>query len=281
MRQFSGPTPDRFNVQFAKGLIFNVTDRLFPTALREMRADFSKRPVIISLLALGLILGISGPFNTLALLPAVPRVFYWIVVVGLTFAAGGIVSTIIHTVLDRRLGWLSYMVSTLAIGMIVNIVLGVINLVTFGVWFGTLFVFLSQLGIVTLISGVVEFSNLALRFGVPDEPVMGVPLVDRLPFEKRGEIVALSAEDHYVRIATTNGTELVLMRLSDAANEVGDTVGLQVHRSHWVAVNQVREVKRIGDRAEVLSSDGVTRPISRGYMTAAREAGLLPVKKTG
>lgn len=278
---FSGPIPGRFNVQFANGHIFNVTDRLSPMALRELRADFSKRPVIVGLLALGLVFGISGPFNTLDLLPTAPRIVYWITVVAITFAVGSMVTTIVHTGLSRRHPWLSSVASTVAVGMAVTLVLSLINLTVFGVWFATWPAFFNQLGIVTLISGVVEFSSFALRAGAHADEIAHVPLMDRLPFEKRGQIVSLSAEDHYVRIATTKGTELVLMRLSDAMNEVGETEGLQVHRSHWVAVNQVKEVKRSGDRAEIVFLDGKSCPISRSYMTAARDAGLLPAKRNG
>jgi hypothetical protein len=59
--KLSGETANCINVQFVNGYVFNVTDRLFPTALRELQADLSKRPVIVGVLALGLLLGISGP----------------------------------------------------------------------------------------------------------------------------------------------------------------------------------------------------------------------------
>lgn len=253
-----------------------MTDRLFPIALRELRADFGKRPVLVALLALGLIFGISGPFNTLDLLPAVARILYWLAVVTLTFATRAFVSTIVHTALDRRLGWLAYWVSAAAISLAVNVVLTLINLVAFGSWYDTWGGVFIQLGNVLLISSVIEFGILALRGESAETPDVRVPLLDRLPVEKRGLIVALSAEDHYVHVATTKGTELVLMRLSDAIKQVGETVGLQVHRSHWIATDHIREVTRIADRAVVLSSDGITRPISRSYMAAAREAGLFP-----
>jgi hypothetical protein len=58
---FFGKMANRINVQFVNGYVFNVTDRLFPTALREVQADLSKRPVIAGVLALGLILVISAP----------------------------------------------------------------------------------------------------------------------------------------------------------------------------------------------------------------------------
>ncbi|WP_022702571.1 LytTR family DNA-binding domain-containing protein [Pseudorhodobacter ferrugineus] len=238
---------------------------------------------MIGLVALGGILGISGPFNTLDTLPAVPRILYWVVVVAVTFAAGSGVSSVVHSALGRRQPWLCHTVSIAAIGLTVTAALSLLNLAAFGLWFENWTVLLSRLGMVTLISAVVELSSLALRAELPAElraegRGTRAAILDRLPFDKRGEIVALSAEDHYVRIVTTKGAALVLMRLSDAVKEVGDTAGLQIHRSHWVAVHQVKDVKRAGDRAEVLSSDGTNRPISRSFIPAAQKAGLLPAK---
>ena len=103
-----------------------------------------------------------------------------------------------------------------------------------------------------------------------------VPLLDRIPFEKRAALVALSVEDHYVRIRTLKGEELVLMRLSDAMKEVGTTHGAQVHRSHWAAFDQVASVRREGDRAVLTMKTGIEIPVSRANISHIKEAGLLP-----
>ena len=66
------------------------------------------------------------------------------------------------------------------------------------------------------------------------------------------------------------------MRLADAIAETGDTAGLQVHRSHWVALDQVRGVRREGDRAILSMAHGPDIPASRSNIAALKEAGLLP-----
>lgn len=60
-------------------------------------------------------------------------------------------------------------------------------------------------------------------------------LLSRLPNRLGKEVVALEAEDHYLRVHTTLGSDLILMRLSDAIAAIGPDLGLQVHRSWWVA----------------------------------------------
>jgi len=63
--------------------------------------------------------------------------------------------------------------------------------------------------------------------------------MQRLPWGKRGPLVTLSAEDHYVRLTTNNGTKLLLIRLLDAIKEVGNTRGMQIHRS---VMDQIQKV---------------------------------------
>ena len=92
----------------------------------------------------------------------------------------------------------------------------------------------------------------------------------------RGALVALSSEDHYTRIRTTRGEELVLIRLADAIREAEPVKGLQVHRSHWVALDHIAAARRDGDRAILRLSIGSDIPVSRANVARLREAGLLP-----
>jgi DNA-binding LytR/AlgR family response regulator len=96
-----------------------------------------------------------------------------------------------------------------------------------------------------------------------------------LPFNKRGSLVALSVEDHYVRIQTVKGEEMVLMRLGDAERELAGFAGLRVHRSHWVALAQVQAHARRSGRDFLQMSDGSEVPVSRSFRPAAQEAGLF------
>jgi hypothetical protein len=103
----------------------------------------------------------------------------------------------------------------------------------------------------------------------------GNRLLNRLALERRGGILALSMEDHYVRIFTDAGESLILLRLSDAMAEVRDVRGLQIHRSHWVAAHAVDRTERLSDgRLRVHLVNGLTLPVSRTFARAVREAGL-------
>ena len=73
----------------------------------------------------------------------------------------------------------------------------------------------------------------------PDAP-QAPRFLDRLPLKLRGaKIHAVQAEDHYLRIHTDRGSDLILMRLSDAVEELEGLEGAQTHRSWWVARDAV------------------------------------------
>lgn len=96
----------------------------------------------------------------------------------------------------------------------------------------------------------------------------------RLPFKLRGAVIrAVSSEDHYLRVHTDRGSDLILMRLSDALAELEGLEGAQTHRSWWVAKDAVRGVRRGDGRATLTLEGGIEAPVSRRYARALREAG--------
>ena len=100
--------------------------------------------------------------------------------------------------------------------------------------------------------------------------------LQRLPVKFRtADLYAVSSEDHYLRVHTSLGEELILMRLADAVRELDSADGLQVHRSWWVAKDGVAEEKRIDGRSILVLTNGTEVPVSRSYRTKARDAGLI------
>lgn len=100
-------------------------------------------------------------------------------------------------------------------------------------------------------------------------------LMTRIEPELRGELIRVSARDHYLDVVTDKGTAEILMRLSDAVAELEDTDGLRVHRSHWVAVAAVAALEREGDKWQLVLRDGSRVPVSRTYRSAVAERGLI------
>lgn len=101
------------------------------------------------------------------------------------------------------------------------------------------------------------------------------PLLDQLPAELGSDVIALEMEDHYVRVHTPLGSELVLMRLRDAMSHISDIEGRQVHRSWWVARLAVEDVKRDGRNVRLVLPGGLEAPVSRAQVIELKDAGWI------
>jgi len=98
----------------------------------------------------------------------------------------------------------------------------------------------------------------------------------RLPLKLRGaDIWAVEAEDHYLRLHTSKGQDLILMRLADAIVELEGIEGAQAHRSWWVARDAITGAERGDGRATLTLKDGAQVPVSRTYARLLRERGWI------
>ncbi|WP_300377548.1 LytTR family DNA-binding domain-containing protein [Henriciella sp.] len=101
--------------------------------------------------------------------------------------------------------------------------------------------------------------------------------LERLPVKYRtAELWAVSSEDHYCRVHTSLGSDLILMRLSDADRELASADGLRVHRSWWVSRAAVRDARREGGRIILILKSDIEVSVSRSHQEAVRAAGLAP-----
>jgi len=96
----------------------------------------------------------------------------------------------------------------------------------------------------------------------------------RIKPELGSTVLALAAEQHYLRVYTTLGNDLILYRFADAVREMGAR-GVQVHRSYWVAKDAGASTEMDATKAQIVLKNGLKVPVSRTYKLAAREIGLL------
>lgn len=101
-----------------------------------------------------------------------------------------------------------------------------------------------------------------------------VRFMERLPPKLKGAVIyAVSAEDHYLRLHTSKGSDLILMRMGDAITELDGLEGAQTHRSWWVARDAVESARRDGDKVTLTLKGGAEAPVSRPNVRVLREAG--------
>ncbi len=217
---------------------------------------------------------LTGPFGTLDHLSPLPRFGYWAAVAAIS--VGG--SHVAFTTEKPRVIWLHGLVWALYIVTISTIVY-FLNMAVFDAWSGWGF-FLYLLASVTLIVAIVHGVIWLIDLARPNTPTdekgdTTLRFLRRIPLSQRGRLIRIEAQDHYLNVVTDKGSALILLRLSEAVNELADASGLQVHRSHWVRIDCVTGHRREQGRNFLVMSDGREIPVSRSYRDAARAAGLF------
>jgi len=82
-------------------------------------------------------------------------------------------------------------------------------------------------------------------------------------------------DDHYLLVYTEKGSHMMLLRMKDALVELKDYKGLQVHRSWWVAIDAVMDVKKQTRKATLIMRNNIEVPVSQKYLPMLKEAGLV------
>lgn len=250
-----------------------------PVTVRRSAAKGLMRGLAVAVGA-GMILALTGSFGTLPA-PLWQRLAYWIPVMLIGGLWGQACSRLVERWIDLdERPWLTVVTLTAAIT-------GPVSLL---VWFVTGLVFQQKvypIGVLPMMIGPVLTITAAIStitvFVGKAQPVQthaaptGAAVArfpDRLPPRLRGATIrAVQAEDHYLRIHTDRGSDLILMRLSDALEELDGLEGAQTHRSWWVARDAVRDVARGDGRASLTLDGGIIAPVSRRYAKDLRDAG--------
>jgi hypothetical protein len=96
----------------------------------------------------------------------------------------------------------------------------------------------------------------------------------RLSARRRtARLIALEAEDHYVRVHTDAGSELLAVRFSEAADELARAHGYRLHRSWWAAADAIEAVRWNRGTGEARLAGGLVAPVSRSCAATLKEAG--------
>ncbi len=233
------------------------------------------------MLAIAIVATITGPFDTLDALTLGPRFGYWLAVAALVAVNWLVVARLFRRFLGANAPWppVALDIVTAAL-MALPLVqeLGWINGWIFeadGRNFAERYLWLTLTAIVVCL-GFHLFQNI-VHAGLAEEKEVRaapeVPFVKRIPRAIAGELLCLKTEDHYLRVYTTAGDDLILHRMKDAVKELNEADGLQIHRSYWVARCAVRSVERKDRTITLLLKNGLNAPVSETYASKLREAG--------
>lgn len=244
-----------------------------------------RRPrVWLALAAISLLLGLVGPFETFEH-PLLTRLAYWTLIVVTTGALGAWVTLLVMALLPPAIPpSLGAALGGLLAGTPIALLVWTINNLAYGpqddgMSLGSLIAYCIPIAaLVTTLGHVVRDAVMPptpLPPSAGSDTAPAPPLLDRLPLPQRGRLLHLAVKDHYVDVTTDRGTTLVLIRLSDAIRETAPLQGLQVHRSHWVALDAVRRSARRSGKPVLELENGAIVPVSRSFLPDVRSAGLL------
>ena len=83
------------------------------------------------------------------------------------------------------------------------------------------------------------------------------------------DLIYLKVSGHYLEVVATRGSAVILQRLADAIGELGD-MGIQTHRSYWVAREHIRYWVRRDRRALLHLTGDHEVPVSRSLLPQVR-----------
>lgn len=241
-------------------------------------------------LAAGIGFAVVGPYGTYEHMPLLSRLAYWVAIVWanwlqVTFAAKGLVRLL---PLPR---WPLAVPITLAACLASAAATAEVKLLNHllmphagGAGYAELYflVLLITLPLTFLVHrGFMHRPEPAAPLPLAPLPAVVAPavaplasrFVERLPAKLGRELLCVKTEDHYLRVFTPLGEDLILLRMADAEAELAPLDGLRVHRSWWVARAAVASVSREGGKLTLNLKNGLKVPVARTAVGALRAAG--------
>lgn len=223
----------------------------------------------------GVVLGALGPFGSYANGGLLVRCGYWVAAMLVAQVLYGAALQLVMRIAPSRsrARWPLLVIAVLLVSVPQALVTRALAfrlwpaLARFGpdrlVWFGQ-----------TATIGLIATAAVALvlwRGALPGQA--GDPV--RTPAEPLArDVLALQMEDHYVRVHTARGSELILMPLGQAIERM-PVEGLRTHRSWWIARHAVVAIDGTPRAMRLHLSNGVIAPVARSAVAHLKAAGWI------
>lgn len=244
---------------------------------QPVSARRSQWPADLAVLtAVGLFLGLLGPFGSFDNGTLWRRLAYWVAMSWLGLALGVLAQRSLRPLkLQGTWRWTGLAgVAAVMAAVLTGAGRGLADL--FWPKFGggpALLVWYANTLVLTV--GLIVFFALVRRPGREPSPAVRAVAVGGLLGVPVAQVLCLQMEDHYVRVHTAGGSRLVLATLGQAIEALHGAPGLRVHRSWWVADAAVAGAVAEGRNLRLILINGLSAPVSRTSVAAAREAGWL------
>ena len=234
--------------------------------------------ILAATAVVALILAISGGFGT-EFLEILPRAAYWLGLCAVGILIANLSARAIPQEWFERRPWAAWCLIVVCTAAPMTLIVSVTTALIRHRPFGVAMIVGVLPGALVTTAGLTALAFLVRRRGPVEThaaPAGAEPakFLARLPEKLNGaELWAVEAQDHYLRLHTSKGRDLILMRLADAVVELEGLEGARTHRSWWVARAAVVGVERGDGRATLTLTDGTEAPVSRAFSRTLREAG--------
>jgi hypothetical protein len=244
--------------------------------MNARRATWAR--ILVATAVVAVIMAISGSFGS-GILSIAPRALYWFGLCAIGIAIGNVSARIIPQRWFEHRPWLAWSVITACVAAPMTVIVSLATALLLQRAFGPALIADVAFGTLVTTTGLTALAFLVRRrppVETQAAPIGAAPakFLARLPGRLTGaDLWAVEAQDHYLRLHTSKGRDLILMRLSDAVVELEGLEGARTHRSWWVARGAVAGVERGDGRATLTLMDGTEVPVSRAFAKTLREAG--------
>ena len=265
----------------------------------------SKRFVsgLASMVIAGLIIGLLAPFGMINI-PVIVALSFWVVICVVGYAVYSPLINACDILLDQKISarWLRISLGAFSASLLMSLIIPVVSNAFFDIntdyW--------SQVGAAffqtAIIGGVISAISLMAQLISQQQAQLQQSqhelaeqaqaaeqakqqtneltgkhlsqLMEKVPQDKRGQLLCLEMDDHYLNIHTDKGTHMTLMRFKDALALLDDYEGLQTHRSWWVATNAIVGVEKDGRKTLLRLSNDVLAPVSRTFQAKVNQLHL-------
>lgn len=235
------------------------------------------------LVAIGLLMGFLGPFGS-DRAPGGQRYAYWMI----CMVGGGVIAIVGDQVLGRfvKSTWKRVLLGSVMLTMPVSLLVLYAAYAVMDNRFDWQGFFNLPKQVWPILLAVLAVQALTWRrpeTKIEKRIVVAPPLPEaEAAFRKRlsarrrtANLVAVQAYDHYLKVHTDVGEELITLRMADALSELERAHGWQVHRSWWVSADAVSSARWLRTTGELTLNTGMTVPVSRTYRPVLKEAGWL------
>lgn len=251
----------------------------------EWRKTLAVPAVPVTWAVLSVLAIIAGPFGTREAFSIWVRAAYWPGVIAVAILVGAGLRVVVHRVFGlhryRAEAPVLAVFAVLTLTPPIYLVTRLLVRAEYGVmphWAEVgFYVFVASLGVSAMrhvLAPRQPGGTSAAELGPPPGLALQPRILSRVEPGLQAPLIRLAGHNHYVDVVTKAGSAAVLMRFADAMAELDGLEGMQVHRSHWVAISAVQKVRRSAGRMALRMADGAEVPVSRTYQPAVVARGL-------